>query len=297
MKKSLIVILLLLFFKVCLMHAPQIVCAIDPPHTGQDVSNAMNCNSCHYEPLNPTPAWVTAPEIEDKGFFTRSCLACHTPENDSIRSFRYKDIQTHSTFQTSTTYGTWSVECIDCHDSHFQPQAKLFPTDPNSNIATGTVSFVNTFLGATSASITDTSANLLMDYNRYLLMPNTAHPERLYQIRQNSATTISVYGAINPNYVKPGDTYAIKYGKMIRSQVGPYSFSMADVKFFNNQGPNSFADSDTVVDGLCQVCHTRTNSFRYDGTLDGPGHPAGTAGTNCMRCHPHSRGFKAVSHE
>ncbi|UCF33998.1 MAG: hypothetical protein JSV78_01570, partial [Phycisphaerales bacterium] len=59
------------------------------------------------------------------------------------------------------------------------------------------------------------------------------------------------------------------------------------VVFLARQGPHSFSDgSPSVIDGICQVCHTATSYHRHDGT-GAPHH----GGSNCTNCHPHSTGF------
>jgi len=47
----------------------------------------------------------------------------------------------------------------------------------------------------------------------------------------------------------------------------------------------SFASASAPGTGLCEVCHTRTNHYRVDGTGD----PHYTTG--CLTCHPHAAGF------
>jgi predicted CXXCH cytochrome family protein len=47
----------------------------------------------------------------------------------------------------------------------------------------------------------------------------------------------------------------------------------------------SFASASAPGTGLCEVCHTRTQFYRADGT----GAPHYT--TTCLQCHPHDAGF------
>jgi predicted CxxxxCH...CXXCH cytochrome family protein len=68
------------------------------------------------------------------------------------------------------------------------------------------------------------------------------------------------------------------------------------VRFFRKSGTNSFADGDATVDGICQVCHTRTVAFNSSGTLEDPTnlHPKNVTGTDCKSCHTHTNNFKAA---
>ncbi len=61
-----------------------------------------------------------------------------------------------------------------------------------------------------------------------------------------------------------------------------------NVIFLYRTGTNSFADGDTVYDGVCEVCHTSTRHHRNDGN--------GTAhldADDCISCHLHDNEFSA----
>ena len=284
----------LLFFLVVvsflfLFWAGPVCAALDAPH---DYSGpmAMGCDSCHY-PSTEMPLWLFQPVAGDNTYMNNLCTSCHHEGNESAET-RYKNIKTHSSRGTTGKYGSWMVECKVCHNSHNQSQATLYPLE--GNLESGLL---------TDATYTLVRvANPLPSgvYRKYLLMPDLQYPTFSYRIKENSADTIlttgniSMRGSSGSIFVKPGSTYGIKYGGMVRTPIVG-SAGSRQVKFFNNEGPNSFADGDAVVDGVCQVCHTRTASFRSDGVLEATGHPADTAGTNCMRCHPHSSGFQAVA--
>ena len=97
----------------------------------------------------------------------------------------------------------------------------------------------------------------------------------------------------------------LRRGKHIRDRLGQAcqrEHEQQARQVFQETGTNSFADGlpnsgdhDTVVDGMCQVCHTRTKYFNRSGLLDtGPSgtHPV-SAAVNCVDCHNHMDGFKA----
>jgi predicted CxxxxCH...CXXCH cytochrome family protein len=119
------------------------------------------------------------------------------------------------------------------------------------------------------------------------------YPLKIYRVRSNDATVITVDGAINPAYAGVGQSYAIRYGKMVNLAVQGPAGGTAPVRFLNSIGPASFATSTASPNGICQVCHTQTSSFTSSGLLEGPGHPANKVGSNCMTCHKHAAGFKA----
>jgi hypothetical protein len=63
-----------------------------------------------------------------------------------------------------------------------------------------------------------------------------------------------------------------------------------DVVFTSYFRKNSYADGDTVYDGVCEVCHTTTAYHRNNVTGDHAHH----AGVDCTVCHPHSNAFYPV---
>jgi hypothetical protein len=56
------------------------------------------------------------------------------------------------------------------------------------------------------------------------------------------------------------------------------------VAFAAITGANSYADGDSVHDGVCEVCHTQT--LVHGNTGDGVNH---FAGQDCITCHPHAQ--------
>jgi hypothetical protein len=63
-----------------------------------------------------------------------------------------------------------------------------------------------------------------------------------------------------------------------------------DVIFLQESGMNSYADGDTVYDGVCEVCHTGTRFHRNNQT----GNHMHYKATHCVDCHPHDYGFDYV---
>ncbi len=54
-------------------------------------------------------------------------------------------------------------------------------------------------------------------------------------------------------------------------------------------GDYSGAGNSPYDDGICEVCHTRTNHYRNDASGGDHSH---NAGTRCVTCHPHQMGFR-----
>ena len=275
------------------------VIALDPPHNSYNASSgfSLTCSSCHYDvTTSATPAWLTAPTTTTT-LIDNLCLSCHSA--GKISDTNYSDISTHASLNTSTKYGNWYLECRTCHNPHFQQQITNFPSDPSVNIMTGTVASLATAPGATMSSLTVSGimleAGALVDL---MLVPDVRASMRMYRILSNTDTTIWVYGALNPNYTGPGRTFGIRYGRLIKDSFTTPNSGTRQVKFFAHSGPNSFATAASgTATGVCQVCHTQTSSFRNDGTLEGPGHPAFQAGKDCSICHGHLSGFKPACGE
>lgn len=71
-----------------------------------------------------------------------------------------------------------------------------------------------------------------------------------------------------------------------RSVATPHS-GVRDVIFRAREGAHSYADGDSVYDGICEVCHTATAYHRNDAAGD----HTHAAGENCVRCHSHEFEF------
>ncbi len=237
----------------------------DNPH---DTSNTVSCSSCHFT-YGSAPSWYTQgtdPGNPDSAYpFNRLCWACHTDSG-------FK--RTHSNF---VIYGVadWSRECRECHNPHYQRQSRRW--------GSSSYLYSNTSTSVTGNTITRTGAGWTdNDWQGMLVIGNTSQPNYNYRILSNNSDTLTVQGTINTSYVKAGNTFAIVYGKLVKDYI-----NSRDVRFFRDQGANSFADGDGTYDGICEVCHTNTAYHKNDGT--GASH---NAATNCTMCHTHTQGFK-----
>lgn len=78
----------------------------------------------------------------------------------------------------------------------------------------------------------------------------------------------------------------------IRDSVRTPYRSTSQVKFLRYTGVNSFADGDTTYDGVCEVCHTQTKYYKWNGS-GFANHSGGFNhdGADCNTCHSHAVGF------
>ena len=73
---------------------------------------------------------------------------------------------------------------------------------------------------------------------------------------------------------------------LIREVIFTPNSGPKEIWFTAYTGWRSYADGDTVYDGICEVCHTVTRYHRNDGTS-----MAHYDGQDCTGCHPHSNDF------
>jgi predicted CxxxxCH...CXXCH cytochrome family protein len=285
------------------------IAANDTPH---NASKNISCGSCHGEGLLQS-FWGGSGKYSTVDAL---CLSCHK----ETTSGPYTDIsapfeKTHSSQTTSTKYGTWTRECIDCHNPHYQRQKVYKNIDAgNLYLATGKIQScvyngdgTSTFTYLTIAYKTGWDATRLPkktgDYRGAILFPNVGKLGFNYPITAvdtPSANTITVKGDLTTectNGYFSSTTFAVIYGQYIKDilDISPDgSGNNKTVKFFDQTGTNSFADGDTIYNGVCEVCHTQTTHFRNDGSGTDQNHTniGGADGKNCITCHSHTEGFK-----
>lgn len=305
MKETTTIIKMLLVLTLMLISAT--VNALDFPHEpSSPIIPGLNCLNCH--DLNAGQEKLLKPSTPhpDMGVDDTNpnnlCWSCHT--GPQLAPYRVP----HSSQQVGDQFGEWNIECRTCHWPHSQPQIRAY--GEQSHLASGVVAQVTS--SAMFSTLTDNQANWETDEHAgrvvfpdlYATADNGIQIEDLsYRVLSNTSNTLTIDGRINLEQISPGDNYAVIYGKLIHNVLKvPGSGKPGTwkrVKFFNNKGANSFADKDTVMDGVCQVCHTKTGHFRNDGQGEDQMHrnanrgdPNGTAEQTCTaKCHKHIGGF------
>lgn len=174
-----------------------------------------------------------------------------------------------------------SMNCVTCHDMTAYDQLNLIPVGtfvPGPPIDYTLYNFVcwgNCHVAGGSAVSMQTHSSLQTD-NGY------------------GDWTVECWVCHNQHIQQQNRTYGTNYGKFIRTKIDLANISglsksgRKNVKFIGPTGPNSFADGDPIIDGICEVCHTQTmyhqNSSAGDHTH--------FSGQNCINCHHHTSGFR-----
>jgi predicted CXXCH cytochrome family protein len=271
--------------------------AIDTPH---NESNNVYCGSCHGQAILNSPFWGGTMTYD------QLCLSCHYAPSGPFSDTYAPLVTTHSSETTSTNYGDWSRECIDCHDPHYQLQKNYKNTDASRlYLATGTITAclyngdnTSTLTYSTISYKSGWDATKLTQktsaYRRTVLFPNVnklGYDYPIIAVDTPTANKITVSGNAC-TYLSPPATYAAMYGQYVKNTID-VSGTSTPVKFFDQTGTNSFADGNTTYDGICEVCHTQTTHYRKNGSGSDQHHMnvGGADATNCISCHPHTNGF------
>lgn len=79
----------------------------------------------------------------------------------------------------------------------------------------------------------------------------------------------------------------------IKPKIRTQNSGFKNVAFTAISGPGSFADGDSVYDGVCEVCHTQTLYHRNNGSVmnNHTGTGLDYSGQDCLACHTHVGGF------
>jgi len=283
--------------------------SLDFPHEPSNpILPGLYCLSCHDlngEQIKLLRPATPHPEMGgDDTVANNLCWSCHT--GPQLAPYRVP----HSSQQTGNQFGEWNIECRSCHWPHSQLQFQVY--GEQSYLASGTLAQAVT--GPIFSTLTDSSAHWEENEHAGRVIypninaqnpvdPNTPLDNLSYRVLSNTENTLTLDGSIDLSRIAPGDVYAIIYGKLIKDAIKvPGSGEPGvwkQVKFFRNSGPNSYADNDSTLDGVCQVCHTKTGHFRNDGQGEDQMHrnadrgdPNGTAGETCTaKCHKHIGGF------
>ena len=259
--------------------------AIDAPHAPSRDVKSVGCSNCHF--TRGANSWMSTPAGFEVTPMDNMCFQCHNPSS-GLGVTKLTTVRSHSTYASGSEYGTWQIECRDCHNPHYQAQAAEYPNE--GWLLTGTVSAGSTTLTLVSGVTLSASA-----YEGMILVPDTGAPNDHYRIKSNTASLITVLRPYDGGMaVAPvaGATFGIKLGKMVKTTI-----KSKTVKFLDEKGDNSFARASVAngTFGICQACHTKTSSYKNDGTLANAAkhnsHSDQGPGGLCVKCHKHSRGF------
>ncbi|NTV14957.1 MAG: hypothetical protein HGA96_13665 [Desulfobulbaceae bacterium] len=249
---------------------------LDTPH---NESNGIYCYTCHELPAFRATDWAAKRAVNpDNTMLNAVCLSCHA----EAAAHNGPTMQMHSSATSAGTHGTWTTECTQCHDVHFQGQLdwattennKLFLAEGLFNTGIQTWLFDSndpqgegygtTIVGISAVSgqagWTDTTqwsakgghrdADKATDHSRGLILvtDRTNHPET-FEIIAVNGNVIKVKGKMIKGVID-GGSFGVFYGQSLKSSVMPNGGTSAndyrDVKFF---APNIFpGDSGGYVD-------------------------------------------------
>ncbi len=292
------------FTWVSLFLMAPVFAGLDAPH---DAGHNISCSSCHDTSLADSPL-LTGSNINN--FCT---VNCHNAATSPYSNTSAPIVLGHTSENTSAKYGTWSKQCIDCHDPHYQYQKARIRTEGAELILfsgqidayayeSGNDISVLTYSGGAFKSgwDIDSITEKTTAARRPILLPNLRKTGNAFAVTAIDATTMTVAGDVRSmyTYISPPTNFGVIYGQYIKRLVDwnntpDDGTDDATVKFSDRQGDNSFADGDAIYDGICEVCHTMTDHFRNDGSGPDQNHTNAGAVTSidCISCHAHTQGF------
>ena len=281
------------------------------PH---NAASGIGCyNYCHLLPDVKSPYWNWVPTDIDDTPTNHLCNSCHTKSSGPYSMTNAPMVQTHPSLTTDDGYGNWTTGCTSCHSPHYQEQLEWINTgDTDIYLATGQLTSAiynsgssESLLSYSSISYkTDWDAALFLaktlDYRRVLLIPDTStlppdtSDNLSFQVVaiDAGAQTITVRGNVTEAGTIAGlpANFGIIYGQLLRQFVKTPAGWNKPLKFYDKTADDigGFTDQTEPLfpKGVCQVCHTQTNHWRSDGSLQN--HYTDRA---CMECHDHTNGF------
>ncbi|MBI4823057.1 MAG: CxxxxCH/CxxCH domain-containing protein [Nitrospirae bacterium] len=246
------------------------VYAIDPPHiTNTTGFSTDRCLRCHDSSKTPGLVANIGTSIDNTAT-NLICRGCH----EGVAAL---NAMTHSSLTTDNSYGTWTSQCITCHDPHYQMQYRKWKSD--SFLKTGTVLSIS----SPSNTITVNTSLVAGNWVDYILIPNTRYMGFSYRIIGNTGDTITVQRNMNTRYARVNGTFALVYGQLVKSSVA-YNGVANSVKLFNGSGDFGPGSSTNKSTSVCYVCHTKTTKWSPDGVLHYDKKP-------CLDCHEHAQGL------
>ncbi len=296
---------------VSLFSADLVFAGLDAPH---DAGHKISCSSCHDTSLSDSPLLIGS---NINNFCT---VNCHNAANvESYSNTSAPMVLGHTSAYTSTQFGPWTKQCLDCHDPHYQNQkywastesvelflfsgqvdAYVYDADDNTSALTYSGGTFKSGWNIDSITEKTTAAR------RPILLPNLKKTGNAFAVTAIDATTMTVAGDVRAmyTYISPPTNFGVIYGQYIRKFVdtdGDGSYEKA-LKFMDKNGTYGF----TAGDGsnVCEICHTQTDHFRNAGAAAAPDPNHANialldeANVNleseeqCLFCHNHADGFR-----
>ncbi len=268
-------ILLTVFSLVAALGFAGIALALDPPH-----SMVGSCQACHNNTAQNTPSYGGI----DNTPLNQVCTSCHYSGGPADA------MVTHSSTNAADRFGSWSRECVDCHDPHSMSQARLYNgtyVSGGSALFNGTMAANGAGTNSVTVSGSYASGSLVGMTIQFGLSTALTNSGTFYRIATNNLSVINVEGDgtwIKSPYVAAGHSYAISDTKLVRTQINRgvpvvnsngdvISGNWANVKFLNETGPYSEVSTGNKTTSVCVVCHTETaaNNIGYEIAAAQPG--------------------------
>ncbi len=232
--------------------------AIDPPH---DSGKGVSCINCHNPSIN-----LTQPGIDNTPTNV-ICRNCHKSGGAA------QDVVTHSSNETTATYGAWTRECHTCHNPHSQEQSRI--TANKAAYPSGAWLYTDTIAASTANTITVSgtpwSPDQWINYVVQLRIPSDYY----YYIIDNTENTLVTSSDMIAFTRRAGNSFAIVYGQLLRGEINTGSRitnssgvtfdtnTFRDATFLNSSGPLSAVttgqDTDSETQAICVICHTKTS--------------------------------------
>ncbi len=332
MRAKTLAAIIIIGFIIAITSSFIVIAAIDAPHEPHDPSITNTCTFCHGEAVLTSPFWGT-------GTYDQLCLSCHrrstggpysqtdappvTTHSDSSGSALAECRDCHNPhYQRQKVYKNTDANNLylatgaitSCAYNCDGTSTLSYSTEPEKPFTYKS--------GWYSPPEDDPNKKYLTkktgEYRRTVLFPNVnklGYNYPIIAVDTPTANMITVEGnaaaflcpqtpvtcPTNPYSCNLSTTFAVMYGQYIKDAIVIDDIGTSkSVKFFDKTGQNSFADGDTTYNGVCEVCHTRTENpqthvarYRNTGNQDIDHYPS----QNCICCHPHTEGFKGSESE
>ncbi|MBU0909818.1 MAG: hypothetical protein KJ717_09630, partial [Proteobacteria bacterium] len=269
-------------------------------HAPHDAQHDVDCIDCHEFPQVDFTSWGAPQVTIDDTVKNFICLRCHGPGGSAPTKAMHSDLSLNGT-------ATWTTECVDCHDPHFQRQLHSVADLGNDFLLSDMYLVIGTI-----DSIAEAGANTTISYTLdnatekwtdpatwsaktgsgrgLIFVADALNPEgQTFETVAADASTITVMGSVDPTMIDK--QFGLLYGQFIKNRI-ENSLGGQTVNFFNPYGGYVDASASNPPNGICQACHTSTLFWRNDGS-----NRTHYAQARCTLCHDAAQGFKFVGHD